>query len=666
MVGRFLQRLLPRTLVSQFAFLSGFAIVLLGLSLGTFLKVLIQDHAQANAVQSAQVIAGIGIQPLLTEADLQSGLTDEHIQALDSAVTSSKLLGTELARINIWNEQHRVVYSNDHSLIGKVFPPSAELNDALAGTSFSGVSRPSKAENASLISFGQVLEVYVPLRLQGSTNPGGAFEIYLPYRPIAAAILRDDLTVLGVLGLGLLLLYALLFRIVSQAARRLRQQTADLKRQTAEREHAAHHDALTLLPNRTLFHQRLRDALSSPEARGAIMIMDLDRFQEINDTLGHHNGDLVLLAVAKRLAAVTDTGFVARLGGDEFAVLLASVTDQAEAIRFAERLLATFADQVTLGELTLDVRASVGLAFFPEHGMDADALMQRADIAMYVAKGAKRGYEVYSPEADRYAPERLALIADLHRAINGTGLFLAYQPKIDLQRGRISGVEALLRWQHPSRGLLQPDAFIPLAEHIGLIKELTLWVLDAALAQSQAWARDGIDLGIAVNLSVRNLLDLDLPDHVGRLLDKWNVPASRLELEITETTLMEDPARASAVMARLSGMGIRLSIDDFGTGYSSLVFLKELPVQEIKIDKSFVLNMLGDAGDGAIVRSIIDLGKNLGLEVVAEGVESQGIMQELARQGCTTAQGFFISRPVSAERLTAWLSDSSYANVRAA
>jgi EAL domain-containing protein (putative c-di-GMP-specific phosphodiesterase class I) len=213
---------------------------------------------------------------------------------------------------------------------------------------------------------------------------------------------------------------------------------------------------------------------------------------------------------------------------------------------------------------------------------------------------------------------------------------------------------------------LQPDAFIPLAEHTGLIKELTLWVLDAALAQSQAWAQDGIDLGIAVNLSVRNLLDLGLPDHVARLLAKWDVPASRLELEITETTLMEDPARASAVMARLSGMGIRLSIDDFGTGYSSLVFLKELPVQEIKIDKSFVLNMLGDAGDGAIVRSIIDLGKNLGLEVVAEGVESQGIMQELARQGCTTAQGFYISRPISAERLSAWLRDSSYANVRAA
>ena len=213
---------------------------------------------------------------------------------------------------------------------------------------------------------------------------------------------------------------------------------------------------------------------------------------------------------------------------------------------------------------------------------------------------------------------------------------------------------------------MQPDDFIPLAEHTGLIKELTLWVLDSALKQSQAWARTGVELDIAVNLSVRNLLDLDLPDQVARLLQKWDVPASRLELEITETTLMEDPVRASAVIGRLRAMGLKLSIDDFGTGYSSLVFLKQLPVQEIKIDKSFVINMLADEGDSAIVRSIIDLGKNLGLEVVAEGVESQGIMQELARQGCTTAQGFFISRPISAENLTAWLVDSSYANPRAA
>ncbi|MDQ6709539.1 MAG: EAL domain-containing protein, partial [Candidatus Dormibacteraeota bacterium] len=244
----------------------------------------------------------------------------------------------------------------------------------------------------------------------------------------------------------------------------------------------------------------------------------------------------------------------------------------------------------------------------------------------------------------------------------GHGLFLAYQPKIDLKRGRISGVEALIRWQHPTRGLIQPDDFIPLAEHTGLIKELTLWVLNAALQQSQAWARDGVELGIAVNLSVRNLLDLELPDQVALLLQKWDVPASRLELEITETTLMEDPVRASAVIGRLNDLGLRLSIDDFGTGYSSLVFLKQLPVQEIKIDKSFVINMLADKGDSAIVRSIIDLAKNLGLDVVAEGVENLGIMQELTRQGCTTAQGFFISRPVSAESLGEWLAESSYAN----
>jgi diguanylate cyclase (GGDEF)-like protein len=659
-------RVLPRTLVPQFALLSGIAILILGIALGAYLNILIRDHAESNAVQSARVLAGIGIQPLISQSDLQTGLTPDRVAALDSAVNSSKLLGTELARINIWNPEHRVVYSNDHSLIWKVFPTSDELNDAPNGTSHSGVSTPSKAENESLISFGQILEVYVPLRLQGSSTPDGAFEIYIPYRPIAAGILRDELSVFGVLTLGLLLLYALLFRIVTQAARRLGRQAEELKRQTAEREYAAHHDVLTLLPNRTLFQERLREVIAVRGKTGAVMIMDLDRFQEINDTLGHHNGDSVLIAVARRLAAASDSSLVARLGGDEFAVLLEAVNDRKQAVRFAERLLATFADQVTLGDLTLDVRGSIGVALFPEHGTDADSLMQRADIAMYVAKGNKRGYEVYSPESDRYAPERLALIADLHRALNGTGLFLTYQPKIDLKRGRISGVEALIRWQHPTRGLIQPDDFIPLAEHTGLIKDLTLWVLDTALAQSQAWQRQGIHLGIAVNLSVRNLLDLDLPDQVARLLQKWDVPAHRLELEITETTLMEDPARASSVIARLNAMGIRLSIDDFGTGYSSLVFLKQLPVQEIKIDKSFVLNMLADLGDGAIVRSIIDLAKNLGLDVVAEGVESEGIMQELTLRGCTTAQGFFISRPVPADRLTEWLVDSSYAEPKAA
>lgn len=665
MISRAL-RVFPRSLVPQFALLSGIAIVILGLALGAYLNVLIRNHAEANAVQSAQVIAGIGIQPLISQSDLTTGLTPDRIAALDSAVNSSKLLGTELARINIWNPQHRVVYSNDHSLIWKTFPPSDELNDALNGTSRSGVSTPSKQENASLISFGQVLEVYVPLKLRGSNLPDGAFEIYIPYRPIAAGILRDELTVLGVLGLGLLLLYALLFRIVTQTARRLGRQAEELKRQTAEREYAAHYDALTLLPNRMLYQERLRAVISAGGGSGAVMIMDLDRFQEINDTLGHHNGDSVLIAIAKRLAGASDGRLVARLGGDEFAVLLEAVKDRDEAVHFAERLLATFSDQVTLGDLTLDVRASVGVALFPEHGNDADSLMQRADIAMYVAKAGKRGYEVYSPQADRYAPERLALIADLHRAVNGTGLFLTYQPKIDLKRGRISGVEALLRWQHPTRGLIQPDSFIPLAEHTGLIKDLTLWVLDAALAQSHAWRGEGVDLGIAVNLSVRNLLDLELPGQVARLLEKWHVPASGLELEITETTLMEDPDRASAVIAQLSALGLRISIDDFGTGYSSLVFLKQLPVQEIKIDKSFVLNMLADEGDSAIVRSIIDLAKNLGLDVVAEGVETEGIMQELARRGCTTAQGFFISRPVSPDRLTEWLVDSTYAEPRAA
>jgi EAL domain-containing protein (putative c-di-GMP-specific phosphodiesterase class I) len=310
-----------------------------------------------------------------------------------------------------------------------------------------------------------------------------------------------------------------------------------------------------------------------------------------------------------------------------------------------------------LESVTVASEASVGIALYPEHGADAEILLQRADVAMYMAKEERSGHACYAPESDPYDPNRLALAGELRRAISDDELVLHYQPKIDLRTNEVSGVEALVRWRHPIRGLLAPMEFVPLAEHTSLMRPLTLWVLERALAQCRAWLQEGIEMRVAVNLAVPSLLDAQLADDVGRLLAKHTVPANLLELEITESSIMTDPKRAIAKLDELSAMGVRLAIDDFGTGYSSLSYLRRLPVDELKIDKSFVMNMESSPDDAVIVRSTIDLGRNLGLAVVAEGVESEDALAQLRALGCDEAQGFLMSRPVPAEALTAWLAD---------
>jgi EAL domain-containing protein (putative c-di-GMP-specific phosphodiesterase class I) len=297
----------------------------------------------------------------------------------------------------------------------------------------------------------------------------------------------------------------------------------------------------------------------------------------------------------------------------------------------------------------------VGISLYPEHGSDVDTLLQRADVAMYMAKEAHAGYEVYQADRDQYTPKRLALLGELRRALENKELVLFYQPKADIRTGHVTGVEALVRWQHPEHGLTFPDEFIPLAEHTGLIRPLTLYVLNEALKQCYEWKQQGIELSVAVNLSVRNLLDMELAHDIERLLETWSVDASMLKLEITENTIMVDPPRALEVLTRLRDIGVGLSIDDFGTGYSSLSYLKRLPVDEIKIDRSFVMNMPSSENDQQIVRSTVDLGRNLGLKVVAEGVETKDIWRDLATLGCDVAQGYYLTRPIPPEELVAWL-----------
>ena len=424
--------------------------------------------------------------------------------------------------------------------------------------------------------------------------------------------------------------------------------------------HQALHDALTGLPNRTLFHQRVQRAIATAkavDAHVAVMLIDLNRFKEVNDTLGHHNGDLLLQDFSRRLQNSLRPGdTVARLGGDEFAIVIPSVDGPAGAERVVNRVLRALDEPFSLHELTLDVDAAIGVALYPDHGGDPATLLQRADVAMYGAKGALSGYELYSAENDRYSPRRLALVSELRSAASRGELRVHYQPKSDLRTGQITGLEALIRWQHPRYGAVAPDEFIPIAEQTGSIRALTSFVLEEALTQCGTWRRAGLNLDMAVNLSVRSLLDSDLPAEIANLLRATDVPPGCLTLELTESSMMSDPVRTADVLGRLSALGTRISIDDYGTGYSSLSYLRRLPVDEMKIDKSFVQSMSGNDDDEVIVRSTVDLGHNLGLRVVAEGVESEADWARLAALGCDSAQGYFLSKPIPADEVEALIS----------
>ncbi|MDO9371649.1 MAG: EAL domain-containing protein [Gammaproteobacteria bacterium] len=431
------------------------------------------------------------------------------------------------------------------------------------------------------------------------------------------------------------------------------------KAQTERLKYQALHDSLTALPNRILLREHLQRAIpaaSQGPRTLSLLLIDLDGFKEINDTLGHDRGDVILQQVAARIRdSQADSAIVARLGGDEFAVLLTAVSEGAYAMRQAHKIIAALRAPFTMDGLMLDIGASIGIVDCPEHGECADLLIRRADVAMYVAKQRGGGCSVYTPEHDQHSPSRLALLGELRHSIEHDQVLLYYQPVMCLTTRRVLGAEALVRWQHPSRGLLLPDQFIPQAEPNALISSLTLWVLNTALRQCSAWRKAGLPLSVSVNLSARNLHNMQLPNQVMQLLEETGAEPDSLELEITESAIMSDPVHAKEILARLSHMGVRLSIDDFGTGYSSLSYLKKLPVDEIKVDKSFVIDMVTDEDSAAIVRSTIELAHNLNLQVVAEGVETLEILDRLVALGCDKAQGYFFSRPLPADEFQSWL-----------
>lgn len=431
-----------------------------------------------------------------------------------------------------------------------------------------------------------------------------------------------------------------------------------LRSEVAAREHQALHDSLTGLANRTLFGQWVIDALAHrrPHQQVAVMVMDLDGFKDVNDTLGHHTGDSILKEVGGRVLAAVGSGRLAsRLGGDEFAFVIPAVTTDEEVMDVAAEILDSVSRPVAIEGLVLELRASIGVAMAPKHGTDSATLLRRADVAMYAAKAGRQSIVVYNHEIDQNTKRRLILATELRRAMDARDLEVWYQPIAELESGEITGLEALLRWRHSHHGSISPNEFIPVAEQSGLIEPLTWWVMETALLELARWRQDGYELGMAVNVSARSLLGPEIVERLGRLLTEVGTPPADLTLEITESLMMTDPERSGRILTQLAALGVKIAIDDFGTGYSSLSRLKRLPVHTVKIDRSFVLSMHRDEGDEAIVRATIELARNMGHSVIAEGVEDSVAWDMLAELGCDQAQGHLLAAAMPAEELRRWL-----------
>jgi diguanylate cyclase (GGDEF)-like protein len=636
------------SLTRQVAVLSLLPIVALGFILSSVLQRQITERTLADASQSALLLAQVGIKPRLSQRSMRDGLTAAEVRALDVQL-NAPTVARELARVKIWSADHRVIYSGDHSLIGRRLAPSDDLIDALAGHPKAAqlVTPSAGNETASEVGLGQLVEVYVPLHFSAAGRPAGAFEIYLSYRPIAAAVTRDKRMIVLLVVVGLALLWAILYRIVAQASQRLR-------RQAQENHRLARYDQLTGLPNRTLFVERVAAAVAGERSGDAVavLLLDLDRFTETNNTLGSANGDRVLCELASRLGEeLGEDTLVARVGGDEYAVLCPHARGVSGALGTAGAIQASLEAPIVLDGVVLNIEASIGIGVIGEHAQDAEMLLRCADRALAHARSRGTRVEVYSPACDRFDADSLRLLGEVRGALARGEFILHYQPLVDLQSANIVGVEALVRWRHPEQGLLAPPRFIPLIEQTALVGPFTLHVIDAALKQLMAWRAQGIQLGMSVNLSARNLLDSELPASIAALLQRYQLPPGALTVEVTESAAMVDPERAVTVLAALRAAGVGVSVDDFGTGNASIEYLARLPASELKIDRSFITHILDDPRAQAIVRSTIDLARNLELSVVAEGIETEEVAEHLAALGCETGQGYLFSRPLPAEDL---------------
>jgi diguanylate cyclase (GGDEF)-like protein len=539
------------------------------------------------------------------------------------------------------------MYSTDHRLIGGVASDRAELANVRSGAILSRVSRVPSGDRGETV---KALVSRVPVALgQGNV---AVVSIEQDFGPIAANARASLLPVAGVLEVALILLFIFLLPALARASRKLREYVAELHYQ-------ARHDVLTGLSNRVALHDNLGSAIDRLKdgEHVAVMLIDLDRFKEVNDSLGHDAGDEFLRDIAARLVEVAGAAPVSRLGGDEFAVVLAGVTP-GEAVELGHAFRRRIEEPGVIRSIPVSVDASIGIALAPEDGMEVNQLVRRADVAMYAAKQGRTGVVRYTREEDRNDANKLALMTDLRAAVERGELEVHYQPIVAADSGLLRKVEALVRWRHPSKGLLAPGAFIPLAEPTRLIIELNAFVLREAVRQCEIWRRRGIDLGVTVNVAVLDLLDPTFSDGVEATLRQAGLPPSALTIEITEGAFMQEPTRVRHTLEALRALGVQVAIDDFGTGYSSLSYLKDLPVDLLKIDRSFVSDLPGEASSCAIVASTIELAHRLGLTIVAEGVETGEQYEFLAELGCDLIQGYVVSKPVSASSLGPLLGDA--------
>ena len=619
-------------------------VALLGVALAYTYRSEAQDRGLNEAKVRATLLAKSGVEPQLDDLPITSpmnAIEDTRLRRLADLATRDG----QILRMRVRDLNGVVAFSDDGSGFGG--PADDEAIEAAKGETIGLLTHINADSNDAGPTGQAAVEVYVPLRNSAGTTIG-VLETYLPYGPINDDVNAALANLYRNLAFGLAALYVALFVISLSVSRGLR-------RQVRINGFLAEHDALTGLPNRTLFHKRamaaLRDAETSGE-RVTIAIIDLDRFKEVNDTLGHHNGDQVLAELAHRLAEhAPECDTIARLGGDEFGVIL---TGDRDANRELGVLRKVIDREVEVSGLPLSLEASIGYVLAPFDGTEVDELLQRADVAMYMAKSQHVGIVRYDANHDHYDASKLELVAQLRHAIDDGQLVLHYQPKTVLADGHVEAIEALVRWEHPVHGLLYPDSFLPLAEQTSLIDRLTDWVLARALVETNN-AHNGLaPLAVAVNVSARNLSSLDFADTVIDTLQRLDVEPGRLIIEITETALLDDPDRAARTLARLSDVGVRISLDDFGRGQTSLGYLSALPIHELKIDKSFVLDMLERPAHAAIVRSIVDLGHNLGLSVVGEGVETDDTLSMLRTAGCDVAQGYLFARPMPIEELPGW------------
>jgi diguanylate cyclase (GGDEF)-like protein len=608
-----------------------------------------QVAAQAldDARTSARIVSGLAVESYFSQRGPQA--FGEPLTRTDGIYLNRVVLqsGGAVRSLQLWSPRGELLFDSSGAARPTIKDPlfdrayDGEVVAELTAENYRGED--TTQEGVS----GRRVNVFVPVTL-GTDVTRAVVQVGASFNEVQARVDAANQRIIGIITVALLLVWLLLFRVVRRASRRLRVQAQ-------ENERLALQDPLTGLPNRRLLAERLERAATLSARTGGtvgLLLLDVDRFKEVNDTLGHDRGDRLLQLVSERLVrAVRDMDTVARLGGDEFAILLPSVTSAADAEMMADRVLKTFSQPFELDGLDLHVDTSIGVAVLPDHADDVTTLMRRADVAMYVAKTTHTGVATYSADGDDHDTSRLMLLSDLRRALDADQLEVFYQPKVNLTTGEAVGLEALLRWHHPEHGLVPPDDFIPLAERTGLIHQVTRHVLRLVVSQIAQWDRNGREIPVAVNLSARNLMESSFVDYIAGLLDEFGVHPCLLELEVTESAMIEDPVKAHAMLDELAGLGLQIAVDDFGTGYTSMAQLERMPLRTLKIDRSFVLRMLDDPGGAVLVKAIVDLAHEFNLIVVAEGVEQPEMLEQLQALGCDVAQGFHWSEPVPANRV---------------